>query len=122
MSEEIKILLGFGALVSFVVFAFTRICKPDNDSQEKPLQKADSHYQMPRPAESPWKMQFPLTWALPVGTKVYVEGGRNVAKEGVIVAVNNAKYVVEIEGSGKKFYSVATPDKVWTRKGDNEND
>ncbi len=122
MAEEIKILLGFGALVSFVVFAFTRICKPDNEPLGKPLQQADRHYPIPRPVESPWKMHYPLTWALPVGTKVYVEGGRNVAKEGVIVAVNNAKYVVEIEGSGKKFYSVATPDKVWTRKGENENE
>lgn len=122
MSEEIKILLGFGTLVSVVVYAFTRMCKPDNDSREKPLQKADSHYQMPKPAQSPWKMQFPLTWALPVGTKVFVESGCTVVKEGVIVAVNNAKYVVEVESSGKKFYSVATPDKEWTRKGENENE
>lgn len=103
MSEDVMVLIGLGVALLVAVVIFMRCCK------------ADGYFVIPKPSHRPLN--------LPIGTKVYVKYGDQIM-EGVIVDIGNSKYVVELHdiGTGNKMWYITTPDDVWVRKGDNENE
>ena len=103
MSEEIKVLTILGVALLVAVLIFMRCCK------------ADGYFVIPKPSHRPPN--------LPIGTKVYATYGDQIM-EGVIVDIGNFKYIVEMYDAvtGNKMWYITSPDDVWVRKGDIENE
>lgn len=115
MSEEIKILLGFAAVLALAVFVFTRLCKPD----EEETVKLGHSFSVPK---SPPR---PPMWGVATGTKVLFELGGKVVG-GCIVSFNDGRYVVKrisyVGGKQTSSYYIVNYKDIFPVKEGNEND